>query len=371
MNNKNDRINHNDSSTDFFLKYIKKEKQEKEKAEEQKEEFNDRKIKTIQFFGNIYNSINKVLDHILLSKRSVIILSIVLTIVLYVTSTGGQVISQTTSGTTIKNVAVNVEGLKEGYEVSGIPDSVTIGLIGPSLDIYTTQLTKNYSVYADLTDYGEGTHTVNLRTRGFDNDLTVMILPETSTIKISPKVTKTFDLGYKFKNQESFDEKYAVSVTSLSKSSVQISASQDTLNRIDHVYAIIDIADKDKSFSQRCAIKAYDANGKEVNCTIAPSSVIAKCRVDTYSKVVPIQPTFSGTLAAGYTLKSYRLSPTTVTIYGKRSDIGDINTITCSVDITGLAGSTTLSGLSLNKDEKITKMSKDTVDIDMTIEKGE
>ena len=52
-------------------------------------------------------------------------------------------------------------------------------------------------------------------------------------------------------------------------------------------------------------------------------------------------------------------------------NIGDINTITCSVDITGLAGSTTLSGLSLNKDEKITKMSKDTVDIDMTIEKGE
>ena len=90
MNNKNDRINHNDSSTDFFLKYMKKEKQEKEKAEEQKEEFNDRKIKTIQFFGNIYNSINKVLDHILLSKRSVIILSIVLTIVLYVPSLHGK-----------------------------------------------------------------------------------------------------------------------------------------------------------------------------------------------------------------------------------------------------------------------------------------
>ena len=79
MSNKNDRINHNDSSTDFFLKYMKKEKQEKEKEEEQKEEFNDRKVKTIQFFGNIYNSINKVLDHILLSKRAVIILSIVLT----------------------------------------------------------------------------------------------------------------------------------------------------------------------------------------------------------------------------------------------------------------------------------------------------
>lgn len=44
-------------------------------------------------------------------------------------------------------------------------------------------------------------------------------------------------------------------------------------------------------------------------------------------------------------MTNYKLSSSTVTIYGKRTDISDINYITCQVDVSNLSGSTTLSVL--------------------------
>lgn len=358
-----------DSTTDFFLNFVKKEREESDAKIAHKENIEERKIKTVSNIANVFNYINKALDKILSNKISIGIISLVLTIILFVTFSGGDVLTSATSGVTIKNVAVSVEGLKEGYEVSGIPSSVTVGLIGPSLDIYTTQLTKNYEVYADLSEYNTGSHTVTLKYRNFDNDLTVMILPETCTIRISPQVTKNMALTTKFKNESKLGDKYSVSVSSLSKTKVSVTASRSTINSIDQVCAVIDVANKTKAFTQTCDVKAYDSNGDEVNCTISPSKVVAKCSVDTYSKVVAVKPNFKGKVKSGYKLSNYKLSPSTVTIYGKRSDIADISALSCDVDISGLSGTTTLTGLELKGSDKITKMSAETIKIEMTIEK--
>lgn len=369
MNDKEKKNLRDDSTTDFFLKVIKEEKITKEKDQTKKEDLENTKNKTVNFVLTAYNSINKLLDRMLSSKHSIMALSLVLTIVLFVTLSGGDVLSSTTSGSTIKNVTVRTEGLKDGYDVTGVPSSVTIGLIGPSLDIYTTKLTKNYEVYVDLAEYGEGTHTVSLKTRNFDSDLTVMLLPETANVKISPKVNAKFSVGYKFINEDELDEKYTVSLASLSQEKVNVSASQATINKIDKVCAVIDVAGKTKAFTQTCALKAYDAEGRELNCSITPSKVKAKCNVDSYSKVVAIKPNFKGTLKKGYKMSHYTLSSSTVTIYGKRSDLGDINAISCNVDISNLSGSTKLTGIALKQTAGINKMSLSTIDISMTIEK--
>jgi YbbR domain-containing protein len=58
-----------------------------------------------------------------------------------------------------------------------------------------------------------------------------------------------------------------------------------------------------------------------------------------------------------------------VTIYGSRSDIDDISSVACKVDISKLAGSTTISGIKLEMNGTISKMSVDSITISMTIEK--
>lgn len=358
-----------DSTTDFFLNFVKSEKEEQAKIEKRKENSEERKVKRLNDVLTGFNYINKALDKLLNNRVSIMIISLILTIVLFITFSGGDVLTSATSGVTIKNVAVGVEGLKEGYEVSGIPTSVTVGLIGPSLDIYTTQLTKNYQVYVDLSEYNTGSHNVTLKYRNFSSDLTVMILPDTCNVRISPKITKNFPLSYKFKNERSLANKYSVSVNSLSKQTVAVTASRSTINSIDKVCAVIDVANKTKAFTQTCAVKAYDSDGDEVNCSISPAKVIAECSVNTYSKVVAVKPNFKGSVKSGYQISNYKLSPSTVTIYGKRSDIADISALSCDVNVSGLSGSTTLTGLTLKGSDKITKMSATTIRIDMTIGK--
>lgn len=358
-----------DSTTDFFLNFVKKEREENAKQEAKKEAVEERKVKTVSDVLVGFNYINKALDKLLSNKMSIRIISALLTVILFITFSGGDVLTSATSGVTIKNVAVSVEGLKQGYEVSGIPSSVTVGLIGPSVDIYTTQLTKNYQVYADLSEYNTGSHNVTLKYRNFNNNLTVMIMPETANVRISPKITKNLPLTAKFKNEAKLGDKYSVFVNSLSKKTVAVTASRSTLSSIDQVCAVIDVEGKSKAFTQTCEVKAFDSDGDEVNCEISPKKVIANCSVNTYSKVVAVKPNFIGKVKSGYKISNYKLSPSTVTIYGKRSDIADISALSCDVNIDGLSGSTTLTGLELKGNDKITKMSASTIRIDMTIEK--
>ena len=358
-----------DSTTDFFLQFVKEEKSEKEKTEAKKGEREQTYTKTVEKVSTGYNYFNKLLDKLLENKHSVRILSFVLALFLFVSFSGGDVMNSTTAGATLKKVPVQVEGLKDRYDVSGVPPTVEIGLIGPSMDIYTTKLTSNYEVYCDLSEYNEGTHHVTLKTRNFDSDLTVMLIPETVTVKILPKVDAKFDLGYKFINQDKLNEKYSVSVDSISTKRVTITATQNNLDKIDKVQALIDVEDKTKAFQQACEIKAFDADGNEVQCTIAPEKVNVSCHVDSYSKEVPVKPEFVGQLQEGYQMTNYKLSSSTVTIYGKRTDLSDINYITCQVDISNLSGSTTLSGIALQGNDKINKISQNTIDVTMFIEK--
>jgi len=358
-----------DSTTDFFLNYMKSEKEAGAEDEKKKIEAEDKHIRSREMLLEGYNTFNKFMDALLNGRKSLKIISFLLALALFVSLSGGDMISYTTSGATITDVPVSVENLDDKYEVSGVPESVTIGLIGPSLDIYLAQIQGAYEVYCDLADYTSGTYTVSLKTRGFDDTLTVMCLPETASITVSKKVEETFSLATKFINEDQLDEKYAVSVSSVSKDEVTVSAAQSTIDDIEEVCAVIDVANVDAAFTQVCNVKAYDADGEEVDCDISPSSVSVECTVDSYSKVVAIKPDFKGDLKSGYTMKNYKLSPSTVTIYGKRSDIGDITSLSVDVDIDGLSGSTTLTGLAIETNDKISKMSEETIDIEMTIEK--
>ena len=77
------------------------------------------------------------------------IISIVMTLILFFTISGGDILSSPTSGTTLDNVPIQIEGLNEDYEITGVPQSIQVGLIGPSLDIYTSKIANDYEVYLD------------------------------------------------------------------------------------------------------------------------------------------------------------------------------------------------------------------------------
>ena len=197
-----------DSTTDFFLKVIQKEKQNTVKETLKSESLNNKKTKTIDTVGRFYNYINQTFDRILSNRLSVMFLSLLMAVILFVSISGGDLLTSPTSGTTLENVPIKVEGLDENYELTGVPTSVKVGLIGPSLDIYTTKLSKNYEIYIDIKGYSTGEHNVSLKSRNFPDTLTVMLVPDTLKVKLAPKVSETFQLGYRFINEDELDPKY-------------------------------------------------------------------------------------------------------------------------------------------------------------------
>ncbi len=54
--------------------------------------------------------------------------------------------------------------------------------------------TRTFRVTADLTNVGEGTHEVSLKVRNLSSAVTSRLQPETITVTIEKKVTKTFDV---------------------------------------------------------------------------------------------------------------------------------------------------------------------------------
>lgn len=358
-----------DSTTEFFLKVVQKEKEQAAKEGATKDNLNYTKTKTIDKFGRFYNYINQVLDKILSSKVSIMILSCAMAGLLFYSIAGKDIITSPTSGSKIENVPIVVENLNPDYELSGIPDSVTVGLIGPSLDIYKINFTNNYEVYLDLAGYEEGEYTVNLKSRNFPDTLDVMLVPETLKIKLSPKVEETYDLNYRFINEDQLDSKYSVSVDEMAFNSVKLRASQETLQKIERVEACIDVSEKTEAFEQDAQIKAYDSNDQEVKIEISPKTVHVKCNVASYSKTVGIQVNFTGNLASGYQITRYTLTQDEVTIYGLEEDIKDITTVNVDVNVDGFKSNATINDISLKKETGINKFSTDKVGITLEIEK--
>lgn len=358
-----------DSTTDFFLNFITRQKSENKKNDKpmvikaNDDSFN---VKD-KAFGILYktvNSLNVFLDRMLQSNLSMKILSFIMAVVLLFTINGSinNIFSTPNGGDYINDVKIDVQGLQDDYDIVGLPATVNVALVGPSLEIYTAKIAKDYKVIADFAGLGEGDHSIELKSEGFPSNLQVMIVPQTVNVKITQKVTKTFELGYNFINENEMDNKYSVSVEAMEHQQVEVRGSQDTIGKINAVRAAIDLKDVKDDFEQRAKIYAYDRSGKKLDVEIIPNTVKIQCAVSSYSKEVSIVPQYTGQFESGFGLESITLSKDKVRIYGKEELLNSINSVYVTIDISGLSSDKSYSKLLISGIEKINKLSFDTVD---------
>ena len=363
-----------DTTTDFFLNFINRQKSENKKSDKQptikpNEELLNVKDKSFEFVYKSVNSLNLFLDRMLQSNLSMKILSFIIAIVLLFTINGNinNIFSTPNGGDYIYDVKISVRGLQDDYDVVGLPETVDVALVGPSIDIYAAKLSKNYKIIADFSSLGEGDHTIELKSEGFPTNLQVMIVPQTVSVKITQKYTETFELGYDFINEDKMDNKYSVSVESMEHQQVEIRGSRDVIGKINSVKANIDLSEINESFEQDAKIYAYDRSGKKLDVEIIPDSVHVQCDVSSYSKEVPIVPKYVGQFESGYGLKEVTLSKDKVRIYGKEELLNSVNSVNVIIDISGLSGDKTYEKLPITEMEKINRLSFDTVDVSVKV----
>ena len=286
------------------------------------------------------------IDRVLFNAKYAKVVSLILAALLYIVVNYNDITSlyQTSLKTsrTVQNVAVYVQYDTQEYEISGIPTTTDVTITGDATSV-TAASTTNGKVVADLTNLSEGTHAVTLIAEGFGDSVSTIVNPSNAVVTIKKKVTQQFAISYDIIHRDKMDGIYNVGTPQFASSVVDIRASQDTLNQIAFVKALIDVSNQVTDFEQDAKLVAYDANGQIVNVDIEPQTMHVYVPVTSPNKTVPIEVKIKGTPGDNQAVASAVADKQTVTIYGTESALLDVDKITVEVDVSNLIKDTTVS----------------------------
>lgn len=361
--------------------------------------------KTIKAFKKIFKKIYKLLDVLIVTPISTIIykiqkklgngnklekilnrpnmllyISLVFSIIMFVLVDSKATSFVSKDAEFLTNIPVKVVYNNSAYVIEGIPESVDMTLIGKKSQLYLARQLGDKEVVVDLTDYNAGDSPVKVKLTYNKpiNNISYKIDPTYVEVMIKEKVSDNKTITYDLLNQDDLDPKLSVRSVELSKSDVIVRGSQDTINSIASIKALIDLNNKEEcDFNKAgtCTIEnfklvAYGDEGQIVNnVEIVSTNIVAKVELESYSKKVPVKVQTTGKLISGKAISSITINGVNAndfetTIYGDEVALENINYIMASIDVEGQgnAGSKT-SKVTFSKPAGVRHISDDSVSI--------
>ena len=309
------------------------------KAKQQNHVYNDVEEAVLK----VYRYLSAFIDKLFFQGRYTAVFALLLALFLYasVNLTNRNDASTLTSSKVLSGVNVSTRYNSESFELSGAPNSCDIVLTGDAANV-NVAAGRSGNCLLNLEGYTEGTHTIKLSASGYGDNVSAIVTPSETQITLKRKTTASFDISYDFINRNSLDSKYILGTPEFDGGSkVNIRASQDTLNSIAMVKALIDVSGmKEGSNSVDAPLIAYDSKGQQVNAEIVPSTIKVNVNVTSPSKVVPINLKISGEAPQGYALDSVTMDHQTTTIYASQAVLDTINEVTVSLDLSTITADT-------------------------------
>ena len=216
-----------------------------------------------------------------LKKGSVIIslvLSIMICVVINYEDISLKLFNDTRTTVDLRNVAVEVLADTDKYDVAGVPSTVDVSLTGDATSIQVFRSKGSVQVVADLKKYSEGENIINLKVKNLPEKIEAVVDPATIDVTLSKKVTKSFTIQPELlvgSNQKVTD----FETPTLDVMTVKITASQNQLNSIRIVKALIDCTGQIQDFEANATLAAYDAKGNRVNVSLSPDTVHASVKL--------------------------------------------------------------------------------------------
>ena len=224
----------------------------------------------------IFQKVSKLVDRVLFDKKGSVIISLVLSIMICVVINYEDISLKLFNDT--RNVAVEVLADTDKYDVAGVPSTVDVSLTGDATSIQVFRSKGSVQVVADLKKYSEGENIINLKVKNLPEKIEAVVDPATIDVTLSKKVTKSFTIQPELlvgSNQKVTD----FETPTLDVMTVKITASQNQLNSIRIVKALIDCTGQIQDFEANAALAAYDAKGNRVNVTLSPETVHASVKL--------------------------------------------------------------------------------------------
>ena len=316
--------------------------------------------KILKFFGKIFKILYKILDLILITPISKIVMSIInalsnrsgnfdkflnnpntLVYVSLICAFGAffavdrKIINlKETESVVLSNVPIVADYNEENFVVEGIPESADIVLMGRKSDLYLAEQLGDHKLTLDLTDINEGTHKVNLK---YNNPINTLY----------EKVSATKTLTNDILNTDKLNNTLVISNIALDRDDVIVKSYREKLDTVASVKAIVDVnalnASQAGTYSlDNVKLVAYNEIGNEISdVEIVPSTVTATVTITSPSKVVPVNVIPIGEPASGSAISSITANVNTVTLYGEEAVLNTISEINVEIDVNNLANDKT------------------------------
>ncbi|MEO1770887.1 CdaR family protein [Candidatus Enterococcus ferrettii] len=247
--------------------------------------------------------------------------------------------SNSTYQEALQNVPVTLEYDSDEYFVHGFDTTVSVRLSSANriqLDREADEDTRTFSVVADLNGLSTGTHEVKLQTRNLQSSIYASMEPQTISVTIEKKETKSFEVTPVVSNGV---EENGIQVDSLATdpSMIEITTGEETMQQISQVIASVDatqlVGEED---TVRTQVQALNANGEALPIQANPQTVTVSFKVERSSKQVALEPKQEGTVPASVQRYTIELDQTLATIRGTSATIDGIDTIEVPVNISNI-----------------------------------
>lgn len=236
-------------------------------------------LKTIgHWLRKALEKVSKLFDRVVYSSHLALIVSGIMAILICISvnyeELSFQFLSHNAATLNLPAIPVTVLADEDNYEISGLPATADLTVVGDAADIQLVRTQNAATVTADMRNMTEGTNTVTLKPSGLPTGVEATVSPATADVTIARKIKKTFfitpDLIVGNGQSEAAFERPKLSVRSVS-----IKATQDKLNSIRTIRAVIDASGHDGDFTVEAPLVAYDSTGKQVQVSIEPAAVTA------------------------------------------------------------------------------------------------
>ena len=244
------------------------------------------------------------------------------------------------SAKTLSNISMSARYNSESFEISGLPSSCEVVLTGDAANV-NNAATKNGYCQVDLDGFTEGTHSIKVKAVGYGDNVQTTVTPSETLITLKRKTTGQFEVSYDYINVDKMDSRYILDEPEfIEGSKVNIRASQDTLNSIALVKALIDVGGKTQDFETNAKLVVYDKQGRLVDADIVPHEIKVKVGVSSPHKTVPIVLNVTGDIPDNMAIDSIAMDHQTATIYANEKTLSTIESVVVNFDASTLTRDT-------------------------------
>ena len=324
------------------------------------------------FIGDKIKNSDKPLERALSKKSSMIVLSLVFAVVIFLLVDKQNTTLLETNADVINNKKLTAIYNDEEYVIEGLPKTVDITLIGTKANLYLAKQLPTKDITVDLSDLKPGKHEVKLKYKQSITSVEYRLDPSVVTVVVSQKQSETRNIETDIVNIDKLDSKLSINNVKLPSDEVIIKGTSERLSKVSTIKAIVNVDKMANPESGSNTLKdvplfAYDEDGNKVDVEIVPSKVDAEIEIESPSKDVPIDVETVGDVVFGKAIKAITTNVQKVTIYGDSDTLEKTNSIKVKVDVNNLKSDKDYT-LTIKKPSKIRDISEKTINVKIELD---